>query len=110
MEGLVKGDIIVIDFPFSNLQKSKRRPVLVLKIPKGEDIIVNQITGESYESSVEIQITLNDFKQGSLKRNSFVRIDKIASIEKSLINYKIGSLKKDKFEEIVEKICLFIKN
>lgn len=109
MEGLVKGDVIVIDFPFSNLKDSKRRPVLVLKIPKGEDVIVNQITGESYEHPVEIPITDKDFKQGSLKRDSFVRIDKIATIEKSLIKYKIGALKNDKFIEIVDKICLFIK-
>lgn len=110
MEGLVKGDVIVIDFPFSNLKDSKRRPVLVLKVPKGEDIIVNQITGESYENPVEILITDKDFKHGGLKRNSFVRIDKIATIERSLIKYKIGSLKNEKFIEILDKFYLFLKN
>lgn len=48
MERLVKGNIVIIDFPFSNLVQVKRRPVLVIKIPKGEDIIVSQITGKSY--------------------------------------------------------------
>jgi len=62
MEGFVKGDIIVIDFPFSNLKESKRRPVLILKVPKGGDVIVSQITGSSYEKSVEILINGNDFK------------------------------------------------
>jgi len=51
-----------------------------------------------------------DFKEGSLKRESYVRIDKIASIEKSLIKYKIGSLKQEKFKEIIDKICFFLKN
>ena len=89
MEGLVVGDIVVIEFPFSSLKGSKRRPVLILKVPKGKDIIVSQITGSSYEKSVEVKIEDKDFGQGSLKRKSFVRIDKIASIEKSLIKYKI---------------------
>ena len=109
MEGLVKGDIIVIDFPFSSLKESKRRPVLILKIPKGEDVIVNQITGSSYKKSVEIRIENKDFKHGSLKRESFIRIDKIGSVEKSLIKYKIGSLKPEKFKEIVDKVISFLK-
>ena len=108
MEGLIKGDIIVIDFPFSNLKESKRRPVLVLKVPKGGDVIVNQITGSSYEKSVEILINGNDFKRGSLNRDSFVRIDKIGSIEKSLIKYKIGSLRPEKFDQILKEVCSFL--
>ena len=110
MEGFVKGDVIVIEFPFSDLKNAKRRPVLVLKVPKGEDIIVVQITGSSYEKSVEIPLIDRDFKRGSLKRDSFVRIDKIASIEKSLIKYKIGSLKQEKSNRILEEICSFLRS
>lgn len=110
MEKLVKGDIVVIEFPFSNLTNSKRRPVLILKIPTGEDIIVLQITGTSYEKNLEILLEENDFRKGSLKRQSFVRVDKIASIEKSLIKYKIGPLKKEVFEKIIKKFIEFINN
>jgi len=110
MEGLVKGEIIVIEFPYSHQKETKRRPVLILKVPQGEDVIVLQITSSSYEPAVEIFLKKEDFKQGSLKRDSHVRIDKIASIEKSLIKYKVGRLKQDKFNEIIEKICLFMKS
>jgi len=110
MEEFVRGEIIIIEFPYSDLKTYKRRPVLILKIPKGEDIIVSQITSASYEKSVEIPLSNNDFKHGNLKRESFIRIDKIASIEKSLIKYKVGSLKQEKFNEIIDKICSFLKN
>ena len=109
MEGFVKGDIIVIEFPYSHLKEYKRRPVLILKVPKGEDIIVLQIIGSSYEKSVEIPIKKEDFNKGGLKRDSFARLDKIASIEKSLIKYKAGSLKQEKFNEILDKVCSFLK-
>src|SRR3989338_10588951 len=102
MEGFVRGDIIIIEFPYSYLKNAKRRPVLILKVPKGDDIIVAQITGESYEDSVEIPLKKEDFKQGGLKRESYIRIDKIASVEKYLIKYKAGSLKQDKFNEIID--------
>jgi mRNA interferase MazF len=110
MEEFVKGDILVIEFPFSDFKNTKRRPVLVVKVPKGEDIIVSQVTGSSYNKAVELAIKDDDFKQGALKRESFVRIDKIASIEKSLIKYKIGTLKHEKFSEILERICLFLRD
>ncbi len=109
MERFVKGDVIVIEFPFSDLKNTKRRPVLIIKVPKGEDLIVAQITASSYKKPVEISLRKSDFKQGGLKRDSFVRIDKIASIEKSLIKYKIGSLKQEKFSRILEEICSFLE-
>ena len=110
MEGFVRGDIVIIDFPYSNLKNTKRRPVLILKVPRGEDVIVAQITSSSYEQSLEIPLKEDNFKDGSLKRESFVRIDKIASIEKSLISYKAGSLKNEKIDEILDKVVSFLKN
>jgi len=110
LEGLVRGDIIVIDFPYSDLKTWKRRPVLIINVPKGEDILVCQITAESYESPMEVQIKKEDFSNGSLKKDSFVRIDKISSVEKSLIKYKVCSLKKEKFSNILNKVIVFLKN
>jgi mRNA interferase MazF len=110
MEGFVKGEVAVIEFPYSHLKDSKRRPILILKVPKGDDIIVLQITGSSYEKFVEIPLKKDDFRQGSLKRDSYIRIDKIASIEKSLIKYKIGILKQEKVNQILDNLCSYLKN
>ena len=110
MEGFVKGDVVVLEFPFSNLIKSKRRPSLIIKVPKGDDLIVCQITGNSYDKFVEVPIKKEDFNKGNLKVESYVRLDKIFSVEKSLIKYKAGSLKKEKFNQILDGVCSFLKN
>ncbi len=110
MEGFVKGDVVVLEFPFSNLTQVKKRPSLIIKVPKGDDLIVCQITGKSYEKSVEISIRKEDFAKGNLKVESYLRLDKIFSIEKSLIKYKIGSLKQEKFDEVINEVCSFLKN
>ncbi len=109
MEKFVGGDVVILNFPFTNLSNKKRRPALIIKVPKGEDLIVCQITGKSYDSSVEVVLKKEDFQEGNLKLESYLRIDKMLSIEKYLINYKAGSLKKEKFNEILDKICNFLK-
>jgi len=43
-------------------------------------------------------------------KGGYIRINKIASIEKSLIKYKAGSLKQEKFNKVIDKIYSFLKN
>jgi len=40
----VKGDVVVLPFPFSDLSAVKRRPALVVAALTGEDVILCQIT------------------------------------------------------------------
>jgi|TARA_B100001971_G_C18187548_1_gene536570 mRNA interferase MazF len=56
MERFVAGDIVVLDFPFSGLSFYKRRPALIIEVPKGQDLLISQITAESQEESLEISI------------------------------------------------------
>ncbi|MEK6912946.1 MAG: type II toxin-antitoxin system PemK/MazF family toxin [Nanoarchaeota archaeon] len=109
MEGFVRGDVVVLDFPFSDLTQFKRRPALVLKVPKGEDLIICQITAKPQEKSVEVPLNSKDFITGGLKKDSYVRIDKITSIKSTRVKYKIGSLKVEKFKEILDSIVSFLK-
>jgi len=44
VERIVKGDVVVLDFPFSDLKLYKRRPALIIKVPRGEDVIICQMT------------------------------------------------------------------
>jgi len=110
MEGFVNGDVIILEFPFSNLIQTKRRPALIIKVPKGEDIIICQITAKSQEKSVEVPIIKKDFSKGELKRDSYIRIDKITTIKRTRVKYRVGSLKNEKFKEILDNICSFLKN
>ena len=47
MAKFVKGDIVVIPFPFSDLSQSKRRPALVIARLEGNDAILCQITSKT---------------------------------------------------------------
>ena len=40
MEEFVKGDVVIVPFPFSDLTQAKRRPALVIASLSGADVIL----------------------------------------------------------------------
>lgn len=44
MGRFVKGDVVVVPFPFSDLSTTKRRPALVVADLTGDDVVLCQIT------------------------------------------------------------------
>ena len=110
MEGFVKGDVVVVPFPFSDLSQAKKRSALVIANLKGDDLILCQITSQKVKDSYAITITSEDFESGSLKQTSNVRPNRIFTADKSIILYKIGRLKKRKIEEVTQAIIKILKS
>jgi mRNA interferase MazF len=73
----IKGEVVVIPFPFSDLTQAKRRPALVLAELEGDDLILCQITSQAIQDNYIIPITDKDFETGSLKKPSNVRPNRI---------------------------------
>ncbi len=109
MEEFVKGDVVVIPFPFTDLSASKKRPSLVLAKLQGDDLILCQITGKERNDKYSISLENSDFKKGSLNASSVIRPNKLVTADKSIINYKIGSLKTEKLKEVLDLIFKIFK-
>jgi mRNA interferase MazF len=85
MERFVKGNVVIIPFPFSDLSNSKRRPALVLADLQGNDIILCQITSQNSSDYFSINLDNNDFENGSLPVISFIRPNRIFTADKDII-------------------------
>lgn len=105
MEELVKGDIIVIPFPFADLMGFKKRPALVLAKLQGNDIILCQITGKRRFDKYSVSLGDFDFRKGSLSVSSMIRPNRLFTADGSLTEYKIGSLKDNKTKEVIERLA-----
>ncbi len=104
MEALVKGDVVVLPFPYSDLSSSKKRPALLVGILEGNDVILCQITSKQREDKYTVNLSDADFKQGKLDLESYIRPNGIFTADKSIILYKIGSIKEAKIQEVIERI------
>ena len=104
MGEFVKGDVVVLTFPFSDLSSSKRRPALVIAKASEQDLILAQITSQSFYDMYAVGINVNDFETGGLRISSNIRANKLFTAENSIIIYKAGSLKPEKTNEAVNVI------
>ncbi len=85
-----KGDVILIPFPFTNLNGSKLRPAVLL-IESEYDLTVCFITTQiKWKETSDVEL-LPSNKNG-IKKHSLVRLSKIATVDKSLSIGKIGIL------------------
>ncbi len=98
-------DIVLVDFPFSDLKESRKRPALVLFPLEGENDILCQITTKKrgikkYEVSL-----LRSACEGNIKFHSNIYLDMLFTLHESLISRKVGSIKsKNVRNEIEEKL------
>ncbi len=86
------GSVVLVTFPFSNLQGQKVRPALILANVEFDNIILCQITSKPYSSKIAIRIESSDFADGSLPVVSFVRPDKLFTADASITKNIAGEL------------------
>jgi len=105
----VKGDVVVVPFPFSDLTQAKRRPALIVSVLEGNDLILSQVTSQFVKDNYAVSIEVKDFEEGGLKQKSNVRPNRLFTADSHIVLYRIGSLKKDKLDEIIEKIIEIVR-
>ena len=105
METLVRGDVVVLLFPFSDLSSSRKRPAVVVANLTGDDLILAQITTASARSDeYAVPLETKDFQTGKLAVSSLIRPNKLFTADVSIISSKIGTLKETKIIEIQDSL------
>ena len=109
MENLSIGQVVLAAFPFSDLTSKKLRPCLIIGIAEFEDIVLCQITSKRYRSERAIALLQSDFSQGAIVVNSFIRPDKIATLDRSMIKKVLGDLSNPKLLDVKLKLKEFLE-
>ncbi len=94
------GDVIIVSFPYADLTRLKKRPALIVGKAEFNNLIVCQITSNAHTSKRAIPLTSGDFDNGSLQIDSFIRPDKLFTLESSIIENTVGTLQTGKREAV----------
>jgi mRNA interferase MazF len=100
----VIGKVVVLPFPQTDLEAGKRRPALVVANLPGDDLILCQITSWMRNDGFSLPLLIADFGRGRLVKDSFIRPNRLFTVEQSVILYAAGKVKDSKLKEVRAKI------
>jgi mRNA interferase MazF len=85
------GEIYLCQFPFTSGAVSKLRPSLVL-FDLAVDVVICRIT--SAQPNGKFDVALSDWAAAGLAKPSVVRLNRLVTVEKTLMHRRLGSLSK----------------
>ena len=98
-------DIVLLTFPFSDLESSKVRPAIVLSNDKynrrSEDFVAVPLTSNLRLRDYAILVTNKELESGNLIVDSKVKVDRVFSVNQRLVRMKIGRIKAEVHEKII---------
>lgn len=99
---MAKGDIVLITFPFTDLTGSKLRPAVILT-DTTIDLTVCFITTQlEWQEITDVLIVPTSFN--GLKKQSLIRVSKIATLDKTLAKGLLGRLTSSELSDLNDKL------
>jgi len=88
-----KGVVVLIPFPFTDLSGMKVRPAVILRASAHtEDCIVAFISSAPLKRKRAFNVELQPSKQNGLKTKSYIKLDKLATLQKGIVLGELGNI------------------
>ena len=99
------GEVWWTQFPFEDIDESKRRPAIVID---DETIAVLAIMVTSKDRNNPYSIRIDDWKKAGLKRESWARIDRIIRMDEWRMEKKMGDLSEADLLKITQLVAEYM--
>lgn len=110
MGAFIKGEVVVLPFPFSDLSGSRRRPAVVVANLSGDDVILCMITSKHKSDGYSVRLEDTDFSTGRLRQESNIRPNRLFTADSKLVSYSAGHLNPTKITEVITKLLRIIQS
>lgn len=103
-----RGELLLIPFPFTDLSATKRRPVVALTAPDHYgDFIGLAVTSRTHHAEV-VAISIDDLVSGSLPAASWIRTDRVVTLNASLVTKSIARIAEPVVNVAVQQLCDYL--
>ncbi len=99
MARFVKGAVVVVPFPYTNLSAVKNRPALVIATLPGPDVLLCMITSQPAPDAEFVAVTANDINP-PINRNSIIRPSRLFTMDAALVIKRAGTLDSTKLAQV----------
>jgi len=103
-----QGNIVLVPFPFTDLSGKKTRPVLIISNNKyngsSKDFVCCGITSNVEDANYSLFIDTQDLCFGFLAQPSRIKVDRIFTLEQSLIIKVIGKVNMEIFKKVKDEL------
>ncbi len=104
---MIKGDIVLIPFPFSDLSGSKTRPELLLITGPAEITLAFISTQINWKDDTDL--LLKPSNANGLKRDSILRLSKLATLDKDLDLGRLGTVDARTLKQVNKNLIKIFK-
>ncbi len=108
----MKGKIILIPVPYTDLTAAKLRPALVI-FEGRRDLVVAAITTTMHNVFSEWDVVIDkddpEFYKTGLKTASVLKLTKISTVHKDLVEGELGKIGGDLRDEVNQKLRLIFE-
>jgi mRNA interferase MazF len=99
------GDLVLIPFPYSDLQSSKKRPVLMLTAPdRHGDFVAMAVTSAQVRNHA-LELGTDSLAAGALPKRSWVRLDKVFTLSEGSIIKAFGTVTPVFLRDVLDGFC-----
>jgi mRNA interferase MazF len=103
-----RGDLLLVPFPFTDLSAAKRRPVLALTAPDSYGDFISLPVTSRPQAKHGVALNPTDLTRGQLPAPSWIRTDRIVTLNASLVVKSIGNVSEDIIITAVQRFCAYI--
>jgi mRNA interferase MazF len=94
---LQKGDIVLVNFPFTDLSQTKLRPALILSVNEAlNEVTLCFISSQKIDQVAPEEFVINatdqEFAKTGLKVSSKVRVTRLITLQRQQIVRRLGAL------------------
>ena len=99
---MIKGDIILITFPFTDLSSSKLRRAIVLVKSKLDVTVAFISSNIGLHEDTDVVLFPNN--ENGLKKDSLIRTSKIATLDNSLSKGILGNINNEQIKKLNDSL------
>jgi mRNA interferase MazF len=109
MGRFVKGEVVVVPFPYSDLSQSKKRPACVIAAAGPyDDVLLCMITSRGMGDERAVAISQQDFVEGGLPLDSNVRPNRLFTANEQIILKTVGRLSHEAMNDVVNEVVQLV--